>query len=50
MATLDKLMQDVTQQMKQQSVSWGSLILWVCGLGVIITMMMIYSHQPLTTL
>lgn len=49
MATLDKLMQDVTQQLKQQSVSWGSLILLVSGLGVMIAMMVMYSHQPLTT-
>jgi len=47
MATLNKLMQNVTQQMNQQSVSWGSLILLICGLGVMITMMVMYSHQPL---
>ncbi len=46
MATLNNLMRNVTQQMNQQSVSWGSLILLVCGLGVMIAMMVMYSQQP----
>lgn len=41
MANLNKL----KQQMNQQSVSWGSLILLVCGLGVVIAMMVMYSYQ-----
>lgn len=43
MATRNKLW----QQMTAQSVSWGSLLLLVCGLGVTIFMMVMYSQQPL---
>lgn len=48
MVTFNKLMRNFTQQIAQGSVSWGSLILLIYGLGVIITMMVIYSYnQPL---
>ncbi|WNN91213.1 hypothetical protein [Gloeocapsopsis dulcis] len=43
MATRNKLQ----QQMTDQSVSWGSLMLLVCGLGIIIFMMVMYSQQAL---
>ncbi|MBW4636711.1 MAG: hypothetical protein KME05_00465 [Gloeocapsa sp. UFS-A4-WI-NPMV-4B04] len=39
MATINKLM----KQMNQESVSWGSIMLLICGLGVLISMMVMYS-------
>lgn len=41
MATLNKLM----KQMNQESVSWGSIMLLICGLGVLISMMAMYSDS-----
>ncbi|MES1022686.1 MULTISPECIES: hypothetical protein [Chroococcaceae] len=37
----------VWQQMTEHSASWGSLLLLICGLGVTIFMMVMYSQQPL---
>lgn len=43
MASRNKLWEQITEQ----SVSWGSLLLLVGGLGVVIFMMVMYSQQPL---
>jgi hypothetical protein len=37
------LMNNLWQKMQQDSVSWGSLALWVCGLVVLLVMVTMFS-------
>jgi hypothetical protein len=44
MTTLNKLVQNVSHQFSEHSVSWGSLLLWVGGLAVVIMLMARFSQ------
>lgn len=45
MAPLNKLVNNFTQKAKADSTSWGSLAMLVCGLGVLLLMMVIFSYS-----
>ncbi|MEM9924936.1 MAG: hypothetical protein AAF915_14475 [Cyanobacteria bacterium P01_D01_bin.50] len=44
MAIRNDLKNSLWQKLRKDSVSWGMLALWACGLTVLIGMMAIYSH------
>jgi hypothetical protein len=44
MTSFNKLVKGVSQQFNQNSVSWGSLLVWVSALAIIIMMMARFSQ------
>lgn len=44
MAIRNDLKNSLWQKLRTDSVSWGILALWVCGLVLLIAMMTIYSR------
>ena len=44
MAIRNDLKNSLWQKLRQDSVSWGMLALWVCGLAVLLAMMAMYSR------
>ncbi|AFY88532.1 MAG: hypothetical protein CLLPBCKN_001134 [Chroococcidiopsis cubana SAG 39.79] len=44
MANLNRLVQGVSQQFNQNSLSWGSLLVWISGLVVIMMLMVRFSQ------
>lgn len=45
MAPLNKLVDNFTHKVTADSTSWGSLAILVCGLGVLLLMMVIFSYS-----
>ncbi|MDJ0733421.1 MAG: hypothetical protein QNJ47_04920 [Nostocaceae cyanobacterium] len=43
MANHNNLVDTVWHKLQQDSVSWGSLILWICGLAVLLAMVTMFS-------
>ncbi|GAX44018.1 MAG: hypothetical protein KME22_15200 [Hassallia sp. WJT32-NPBG1] len=44
MAVRNNLVTNLWQRVQQDSVSWGSLLLWVCGLVVLLTMLGMFAN------
>jgi hypothetical protein len=44
MAVRNNLVTNLWQRVQQDSVSWGSLVLWVCGLVVLLTMLGMFAN------
>lgn len=44
-APLNKLVNNFAQRVMADSTSWGSLAVLVCGLGVLLVMMVIFSYS-----
>lgn len=44
MAPLNKLARDFTEKIATDSTSWGSLAILVFGLGLVLVMMVLFSH------
>ncbi len=44
MAVRNNLVTNLWQRVQQDSVSWGSLVLWVCGLVVLLTMLSMFAN------
>lgn len=44
MAVRHNLVTNFWQRVQQDSVSWGSLLLWVCGLVVLLTMLGMFAN------
>lgn len=44
MAVRNNLVTNLWQRVRQDSVSWGSLLLWVCGLVVLLTMLGMFAN------
>jgi len=45
MAVINRMFKNMSQQLTEQSVSWGSLMVWVSGLTVVILMMVFFSQS-----
>lgn len=45
MAPLNKLVDNLAHKVAADSTSWGSLAIWICGLGVLLLMMVIFSNS-----
>ena len=43
MAIRNDLKNSLWQKLRRDSVSWGMLALWICGLAVLLVMMTMYS-------
>ena len=44
MAVRNNLVTNLWQRVQQDSVSWGSLVLWVCGLVVLLTILGMFAN------
>jgi hypothetical protein len=44
MAVRNNLVSNLWQRVQKDSVSWGSLLLWVCGLVVFLTMLGMFAN------
>ncbi|MEO1429727.1 MAG: hypothetical protein AAFS12_16280 [Cyanobacteria bacterium J06632_19] len=44
MAIRNNLKSSLWRKLQSDSVSWGMLALWICGLAVLLTMMTMYSR------
>ncbi|MBW4446549.1 MAG: hypothetical protein KME38_06605 [Spirirestis rafaelensis WJT71-NPBG6] len=44
MAVRNNLVTNLWQRVQQDSVSWGSLLLWVCGLVVLLSMLGMFAN------
>jgi hypothetical protein len=33
------------QKIQQDSSIWGSLLLWLCGVGILVSMMVLFAHS-----
>ncbi|MGI2909725.1 hypothetical protein, partial [Tolypothrix sp. VBCCA 56010] len=44
MAVRNNLVTNLWQRVQQDSVSWGSLVLWICGLVVLLTMLGMFAN------
>lgn len=45
MTTLNKLVENLTHKVVEDSASWGALIILICGLSVLLLMMMTFSYN-----
>lgn len=44
MAVRNNLVNNLWQRVQQDSVSWGSLLLWMCALVVLLTMLGMFAN------
>ncbi len=44
MAVRNNLVSSLWERVQKDSVSWGSLLLWVCGLVVLLTMLGMFAN------